>query len=167
MFKRDLLKKDFLLPLFIILVLAGGLVVYNLSTSRLPRSVETEKPKAVVYKSPNCGCCANYVVYLKRWGFEVEVKDLSDKELREIKNKYQIPPGFESCHTTIIGDYAVEGHVPIEAINQLLTEKPAILGIGLPGMPPGAPGMGGGKSGVFEIYQFDKINPTPAVFRRI
>ncbi len=72
--------------------------------------------------------------------------------MSSIKKKYQIPHNMEGCHTGVIGDYFVEGHVPVEAIEELLAEKPAIGGIALPGMPSGSPGMPGQKTEAFKIY---------------
>jgi hypothetical protein len=70
-----------------------------------------------------------------------------------VKKTHNIPSGGESCHTSIIGDYVVEGHVPLEAIEKLLAEKPDIVGIGLAGMPIGTPGMPGRKTAPYEVYQ--------------
>ncbi len=72
--------------------------------------------------------------------------------MSSIKEKYQIPQNMESCHTAVIADYFVEGHVPIEAIEELLKEKLDIDGIALPGMPSGSPGMPGQKIEAFKIY---------------
>lgn len=105
--------------------------------------------KAVVYKSPTCGCCQNYVSYLSGLGFDVEVVNTNDMDA--IKAKYGVPSDLESCHTTIIGDYFVEGHVPGEAIQKLMSELPSIKGIAMPGMPSGSPGMPGAKTGAFKI----------------
>ncbi len=103
-----------------------------------------------VYKSPSCGCCGNYIPYLKGEGFEVTVVNVDD--ISGIKEEYGVPDGFNSCHTTVIGNYFVEGHVPLEAIDKLLTENPEIDGITLPNMPSGSPGMPGVKRGDFIIY---------------
>ena len=109
-----------------------------------------EKPKITVFYSPTCSCCKEYIPYLRKQGFSVEAKSTAD--MLSIKEQYQIPSEIESCHTAIIGDYFVEGHMPIEAIKKLLEEKPDILGIALPGMPQGSPGMGGIKKASFQIY---------------
>lgn len=106
----------------------------------------------VVYRSPNCGCCANYITYLRRAGLKVEEK-FSNK-MTEIKKQYGVPASLESCHTARIGDYTVEGHIPLEAIEKLVADRPALAGIGLPGMPSGSPGMPGAKYGAFEISGF-------------
>ena len=110
--------------------------------------------KAIVYKSPTCGCCNNYVSYLKKQGFEVEARNVSDQELQDVKSKHNIPNNLGSCHTTVIGDYAIEGHIPVQSIAKLLDEKPDVSGIALPGMPEGSPGMGGVKRGTFAVSSF-------------
>lgn len=112
--------------------------------------------KAVIYKSPLCGCCSNYAVYLKSNGFDVEVKEVSDEELEKLKTDLEISHDLMSCHTTLIDNYFVEGHIPLETIEKLLTEKPKIKGIALPGMPSGSPGMGGVKLETWKIYQIEE-----------
>lgn len=145
-----------------ILFLAVGALVFGKgfltrSGSESPdENVKTEasndegKPRVVVYKSPSCGCCVGYVGYLEKQGYEVEV--VEEQNLSNIKNAHNIPYDKQSCHTTVIGDYFIEGHVPIEAIEKLLAEKPEIDGITLPDMPAGSPGMPGMKRGEFEIF---------------
>ena len=103
-----------------------------------------------VYKSPACTCCGFYTVYLEKNGFKVRNVNVDDIEV--VKEKYGIPEDLHSCHTALVGEYVIEGHVPIEAVNKLLTEKPNIKGIALPGMPLGSPGMGGEKAEPFVIY---------------
>jgi hypothetical protein len=103
-----------------------------------------------VYSSPTCGCCHEYEKYLEENGFEVE--SIMTDDLTEIKDELNIPEEMRSCHTAKVGEYFVEGHVPVEAIRKLLEEQPPIGGIALPGMPPGSPGMGGAKEEPFTIY---------------
>ncbi|OGY78629.1 MAG: hypothetical protein A3B74_04600 [Candidatus Kerfeldbacteria bacterium RIFCSPHIGHO2_02_FULL_42_14] len=115
--------------------------------------------KGVLYKSLTCGCCENYVKYLQKKGMQIEVKNQTkDSDLAAIKNQYNIPPEEQSCHTLKVGDYFVEGHVPAEVIEKLVTEKSAIAGIALPDMPAGSPGMPGKKQGAFKIDQLSKDN---------
>ena len=104
-----------------------------------------------VFKTPSCGCCNGYVLFLEKGGFKVKQTDMGS--LHTIKQKYNIPLEMQSCHTTIIGKYVIEGHVPLEAINKLLKEQPNIEGIALPGMPIGTPGMPGDKDEPYVIYQ--------------
>ncbi len=85
-------------------------------------------------------------------GYKVDVVNMEDKDLPAIKSKYNVPKTVQSCHTAIIGDYIVEGHIPSKVIDKLLTEKPAIDGIGMAGMPSGSPGMPGPKNQTWKIY---------------
>jgi hypothetical protein len=104
----------------------------------------------VVYKSPSCGCCSAYVPQLENEGFHVEVIGL--KDLAVVYRVFNIPEEMRSCHTAVMVQYFAEGHIPFEAVLELLEENPAIDGIALPGMPSGAPGMPGEKKGPFHIF---------------
>ena len=106
-----------------------------------------------LYKNPECGCCDGYADYLRQHGFSVTAEATPD--LSEISRKAGVPPDLQGCHTAFIGDYVVDGHVPVEAIEKLLAEKPGIKGITLPGMPEGSPGMVGKKTEPFTIYAID------------
>ena len=110
--------------------------------------------EATLYRDPNCGCCGEHARYLRQHGYTVSI--IPQDDITSIKRKYGVPEKLASCHTTVIGDYVVEGHVPITAINRLIAERPKITGIALPGMPMGSPGMSGPKEGVFMIYAFSK-----------
>jgi hypothetical protein len=111
-----------------------------------------EQPySATLYKNPQCGCCEGYADYLRENGFEVAVKPTHDLPL--LHRQYGVPEPLVGCHTTLVDGYVVEGHVPIGALLRLLTERPAIKGISLPGMPAGSPGMFGEKAGPFTIYE--------------
>lgn len=143
-----------LLAVLAALVIAAG-VVALVTTA--------ERTKATVYKAPECVCCGSYVGYLRGGGFDVRVKEMED--VTPVKRSFGIPPDLESCHTVAVGGYAVEGHVPVEAIDRLLSEKPGIRGIALPGMPPGAPGMPGPKTESLVIYTIAETNPTVFMVR--
>lgn len=108
------------------------------------------KPLATVFKNPQCGCCESYGQYLRNNGYEVKVVATHDLPL--IQQRQGVPAGLEGCHTTLIGGYFVEGHVPIATFNRLLAERPDVNGITLPGMPTGSPGMGGPKTEPFTIH---------------
>jgi len=112
--------------------------------------VQAAPAPVMLYKNPECDCCEGYAAYLRKRGFTVTVKASND--LAEISRKAGIPPELEGCHTAFIGNYVVDGHVPVEVVNKLLAERPAIKGITLPGMSAGSPGMTGRKSGPFTIY---------------
>jgi hypothetical protein len=117
---------------------------------------------AVLYKNPQCSCCEAYAAYLRKNGFDVDVKPTND--LVSISAKAGIPPALEGCHTMMVEGYAVDGLVPVDVIRKLLAEKPAIAAITLPGMPMGAPGMGGDKVGPFTIYAIGKGGSAPTVY---
>ena len=114
-------------------------------------NIKDNKQTVEVFKTPSCGCCYGYVLFLEKEQFNVKETDM--RSLHSIKKKYNIPLEMQSCHTTIIGKYFIEGHVPLEAINKLLKDQPKIDGIALPGMPIGTPGMPGKKEEPFVVYQ--------------
>lgn len=91
-----------------------------------------------VWKDPSCGCCKEWVTHLEQNGFSVTVNDTGNAAVRA---KLGIPKNLGSCHTAVVGGYAVEGHVPAREIQRLLQQKPAAIGLSVPGMPVGGPGM--------------------------
>jgi hypothetical protein len=121
--------------------------------------------QATLYKNPQCTCCEGYAQYLEKNGFRVDVKPTND--LAEISRNAGVPEALEGCHTMFVGDYVVDGHVPIEVIRKLLAEKPAIAGITLPGMPSGSPGMNGPKTETWTIYAVTKDSRPPRVFATV
>src|SRR5260370_12042961 len=118
--------------------------------------------KAILYKNPQCNCCEGYAAYLRQNGFEVDVKPTND--LAEISRKAGVPAELEGCHTMFVDGYVVDGHVPVRVIRRLLSERPAIAGITLPGMPTGSPGMTGNKTGPFKIYAVSKDGTAPKIW---
>ncbi len=123
-------------------------------------------PTVVVYKSPQCGCCQMWGERMKEAGFKVKVKNVSD--LSSVKAKYGIPPHLETCHTAVVGDYVVEGHVPADAIKRLLREQPDVAGLAVPGMPKGSPGMEQGLPDNYDRYRVLAFNSdgSTAVYER-
>ncbi len=106
--------------------------------------------EAVIYKSSSCGCCNLYASYLEKKGFKVQMVQKDD--LTPVKEEFGVPSNLRSCHTVKLGNYFVEGHVPVEVIEKLLADEPDVDGIAMPGMPSGSPGMPGSKTGPFVIY---------------
>ena len=127
-----------------------------------PLPVLAEPIHAMLYKNPQCSCCEGYAAYLRDNGFKVDVKPTND--LAEISRKAGVPQQLEGCHTTFIDGYVVDGHVPVKVIRKLLSERPKIAGITLPGMPEGSPGMTGQKHGPFTIYAVTKDGSPPKVY---
>lgn len=107
----------------------------------------------VQHHDPSCGCCGEYVDYLETNGIDVQVEETGD--LRSVKRDLGVPGDAESCHTIEFGDYVVEGHVPLEAIEQLFDEGADVDGIAAPGMPQHSPGMGPPGDDPLTIYAFD------------
>lgn len=116
---------------------AGGAIGWNIFGAAPTAS----GPAVTVWKSPTCGCCGEWVSYMRRKGYAVAVHVVDDPY--EIKQRLGVPDELWSCHTALIDGYVVEGHVPEMAIVKLLAERPALKGIALPGMPEGSPGMDG------------------------
>lgn len=92
-----------------------------------------------VYKSPYCGCCADWVDHMRENGFNVEV--IKKDDVTPIKQMSGVPKELHSCHTAFVDGYVVEGHVPAEDVRRLLAEQPTAVGLSTPGMPIGSPGM--------------------------
>ena len=119
-----------------------------------------------VYRDPSCGCCEAWAGIARNAGFQVAVIDRQD--MPAIKRRYGVPEELASCHTTVVGGYAVEGHVPIAEVRRLLAASPTqIRGIAVPGMPLGSPGMEvpDGTRQPFEVMAFDaagRITPFRA-----
>jgi hypothetical protein len=88
------------------------------------------------------------------------------KQLDDVKNQHNVPEKLRSCHTAIIDGYVIEGHVPADLIHKLLKEKPAVLGLAVPGMPMGSPGMEGGKPEPYTVFTFDKNGKTTVYAKR-
>lgn len=125
-----------------------------------PAAIAIEDIAVEVHRAPNCGCCTGWEAYMLDQGFTVE--SWEDPGLTEFKIASGVPMDAMSCHTAIIDGYVVEGHVPIEAILDLLEQRPDIDGIALPGMPQGSPGMPGEQVVPFEILAFD--DGTASIF---
>ena len=133
-------------------VLFSVFYIFNFVTDKKEALANINNKQIVeVFKTPSCGCCYGYVLFLEEEKFNVKQTDM--RSLHTIKQKYNIPVEMQSCHTTIMGKYFIEGHVPFEAVNKLLKEQPDIDGIALPGMPIGTPGMPGDKDEPYVIYQ--------------
>lgn len=101
-------------------------------------------PKVEVFKSASCGCCGAWVEHLRQNGFQVIAHDVGDVPAE--RRKLGMPDRLGSCHSAKVGGYVIEGHVPAADIRRLLKEKPKALGLAVPSMPPGSPGMEGPRA---------------------
>lgn len=152
------MKTNRALPLLAALLAAGCSTAAPAATTSWSYAPSTSPPAAMelaidVYKSPACSCCHEWEAYMRAHGYTVHSVPTDD--MAAVKARHGIPEAAWSCHTAVIGGYVVEGHVPIEAIEDLLAQRPAIDGIALPAMPDGSPGMGGIKAGPFRILAIE------------
>jgi hypothetical protein len=115
-------------------------------------TVSEERPTVTVHRSPTCACCGEYEDHLEEHGFEVVIEEHDD--VTGFKDAAGIPPDLRSCHTNEVEGYLVEGHVPVEAIEDLLEQRPDAVGVALPGMPAGSPGMPGEQEEPFVVEAF-------------
>lgn len=138
------------------ILLAIGLLVFNAGIQA--ETLSADKPvDIVVYRSPTCDCCGKWLEHLKKNNFNV--KDIVTEDVQAIKNKYGVSEAMASCHTAIVDGYVIEGHVPANDIMKLLKTKPKIVGIAVPGMPSGTPGMEmGDRKDAYNVMSFDKKN---------
>jgi hypothetical protein len=122
----------------------------------------SERPEMTVYHDPNCGCCGKWVDHMRAHGFAVETVPTQD--MSSIKLELGVPRNLPSCHTAVVGDYVIEGHVPAEDVKRLLAERPDAAGLSVPGMPLGSPGMEmGDRRMAYDVIRFDENGDT-AVF---
>jgi hypothetical protein len=115
-----------------------------------------------VYKTPWCGCCDGWVTHMRRAGFRVQV--IERENLDPVRDKQGVPQALASCHTAVTGGYAVEGHVPPADVLRLLREKPKAVGLAVPGMPLGSPGM---ESPSGQVEKFDTLLVLPGGKTRV
>jgi len=98
-------------------------------------------PQLEVFKSPTCGCCSAWIEHMASAGFAVEARNAGQRALWELKKRSGITHELSACHTAFVEGYVVEGHVPASDVRRLLAERPDALGLAVPGMPIGSPGM--------------------------
>lgn len=110
-----------------------------------------------VYKSPTCGCCDKWVDHMRDHGFTVKTHDVGNKEIRK---KSGVSETVGSCHTALVNGYAIEGHVPASDVIRLLKEKPKAIGLAVPDMPHGSPGMEGSRSDPYNVLLLKERDQT-------
>jgi hypothetical protein len=125
-----------------------------------------DKPTIEVWKSASCGCCIEWVRYLEANGFTVRAHNVDEPAV--FRSKLGIPDQLGSCHTAAIGGYALEGHVPVREIRRLLLERPNAVGLAVPAMPIGSPGMDGpeykGRTDAYDVLLIARGSP-PQVYQ--
>jgi hypothetical protein len=137
-------------------VLTAGVAVAVVTAQGSAKSAAA-KPSVAVFKSPTCGCCAKWNEHLSAAGYTVNSTDRTD--MTAVKDEHKVPAALRSCHTALVSGYVVEGHVPADIVGKLLAEKPAgVVGIAVPGMPQGSPGMesADGFKAPYNVMAFTK-----------
>jgi hypothetical protein len=115
-------------------------------------SAVAQTPAILVHKDPNCSCCSGWVRHLKDAGFAVTVEATAD--LQPVRKRLGVPADLAACHTAEVGGYVLEGHVPAAAVRRLLEQRPTGVGLAVPGMPAGSPGMEGGAPQRYDVVLF-------------
>ena len=115
---------------------------------------QTSGTVVTVFKTPTCGCCGKWIEHLKANGFIVKVQEVNDTSAYE--RQYRVPQSMVSCHTAVVNGYTIEGHVPAAEIKRLLNERPRAVGLAVPGMPVGSPGMEAVRSEAYSVFVFDE-----------
>lgn len=130
----------------------GGIALVAISAA-LPVFAQ-QRHTITIYKNPSCDCCQKWAEHLAAAGFATELINRGD--ITALKAEWHVPAALHSCHTGKIDGYVIEGHVPAAAINRLLAERPQALGLAVPGMPIGSPGMEGGELETYDVVLFGK-----------
>lgn len=150
----------------LLLLKNSGALLVGLSAAPACGRATAALPEMIVYKSPTCGCCKEWVEHAEAAGFPIKVEDLAD--VTPQKQKFGVPDDLASCHTAVVGDYVIEGHVPADIIVDLLARKDKSLrGVAVPGMPAGSPGMEiPGRKDDYDVIGFTASGQRRVLARR-
>ena len=131
----------------------------------LSAPAEAQDKQMILHKDPNCGCCTAWGDLAEAAGYHVEIDDNPD--LSRVKAALGVPGSMTSCHTAEIDGRLIEGHVPLDLVDELLTERPDVAGLAVPGMPAGSPGMGNDPAASYDVLSFGGEAGDGAVYRRM
>jgi hypothetical protein len=135
-----------------------------LALAAVPAGAAGPLPPVEVFKSPSCGCCGAWVEHLRAAGFAVKVTPVDDTAAA--RRRLGMPDAYGACHTATVGRHVVEGHVPAAEIKRLLAADSPALGLAVPGMPPGSPGMEvGARQDPYQVFLIDRSGRA-SVFAR-
>ncbi len=140
------------------LLARGALLAAGMTGVARLLSAGPPKTALLVYKDPSCGCCEQWVKLMVAAGFAVSVRNRTDMDA--IKRRYGVGPALASCHTALVEGYVIEGHVPADLIRKLLAQKSRLVGLAVPGMVTGSPGMEGPYAQPYQVLTFDKAGKT-------
>ena len=144
---------------------AAAMLAIGLSVVQAQSPAPADAKSATVYKQVGCGCCSIWAEQLRKLGFKVSTMEIPD--LAKIKNTYGVPQAAHTCHTALIDGYVFEGHVPLDLVQKVLKERPKIVGLAVPGMPLGSPGMEmGSRKDAYDVLAFDREGKTSVYAKR-
>lgn len=132
------------------------------SAASAPRLAFAAMPKITVHKDPNCGCCAAWASAFGRAGYDVST--VNETDMDAIKNSLEVPSDLWGCHTAVVEGYYLEGHVPLEAAEKLLRERPPLAGLAVAGMPPGSLGMGDDPGATYDVMAVPRDGSSHYVY---
>ena len=160
--------RQYMMVLAVMSLLVGGMWAFSVTAQNTQMSANTEMAKTstlqfTVYKSENCGCCINWNNHLRRAGHKVTA--INTSKLYEYKTSVDVPDYLQSCHTAMVDGYVIEGHVPLKEIERLLQERPDAVGLSVPGMVSGSPGMENGRFDPYDVILFFKDGKTEVYAR--
>lgn len=151
------------MPRYRLMALALALLIYAMPA----QADQSATAPLEIWKSPSCGCCGKWAEHMKQNGFQVKTNDVAFGILAKIKRQAGIASKHASCHTAKIGGYVIEGHVPAEDVARLLKTRPDAVGLAVPGMPIGSPGMEvGEEKEPYEVLLVKKDGSTEVFSRR-
>ncbi|MDF9821405.1 MULTISPECIES: DUF411 domain-containing protein [Rhizobium] len=125
----------------------------------------TAPAEMTVYKDPNCGCCHEWAKAMAEAGYSVDLRNTDD--LAAVKARLRVPAEMEGCHSAVVEEYYLEGHIPLDAVQRLLRERPPVRGLAVPGMPSGSLGMGVDPATVYDVYAIPSGTGAPYVFMEV
>lgn len=142
----------------LVVVIAGGAIWYIIDNyyeqqARMQQQTAAVKNQVVMYKNPGCQCCTRWAAHMEQAGFTVV--EQPTQQIAAVKKNHKVPYELASCHTAIVDGYVIEGHVPVKEVKKLLRERPDVVGLAVPGMPVGSPGMEqGSRTEPYKVVLF-------------
>lgn len=140
-------------------------VSMGIAVALLPRTAVAQGAAMTVHKDPSCGCCEAWAKAFESAGYRVEIRNEDD--MGALKAKLAVPSDIQGCHTAVVDGYYLEGHVPLEAAERLLKERPPVAGLAVAGMPQGSLGMGTDPAASYDVMAVPKDGSKPYVYMEV
>lgn len=140
-------------------------VCMAIAAALLPTATVAQDAAMIVHKDPYCGCCEAWAKAFDGAGYRVEIRN--EEDMDAVKARLAVPSEVWGCHTAVVGGYYLEGHVPLEAAERLLKERPPIAGLAVAGMPKGSLGMGTDPAAAYDVMAVPKDGSKPYVYMEV